>query len=196
MSLDSHSSSPFLNVTGEDGTLTLGAAAPPPDAGPQPGRAGPPRDSFEELWEAYGVYREYLASRTVYEKIAPDDLMHATLVAAARRWAAGYDAIDRQPEFRKPLNTWLSGMHFREDPPTRNFGPAEAKERGSDLVTKGTPNNDPATAIPAERTPAPQVRWETVTINEAATEGNDIERRLVVRMTGSDRWISTIRVFS
>lgn len=90
-------------------------ASPPPGLGrPAAGRA---RDSFEELWDAYGVRFERAKAKAEYLKLNPNDCLRAELIMAAGHWRSEYDRQGRPKEYRKRLHNWLAGECWLEEPP-------------------------------------------------------------------------------
>jgi hypothetical protein len=98
----------------KQGPEARGASPPPGLCRPAAGRA---RDSFEELWDAYGVRFERAKAKAEYLKLNPNDCLRAELITAAGHWRLEYDRKGRPKEYRKRLHNWLAGECWLEEPP-------------------------------------------------------------------------------
>jgi hypothetical protein len=111
------------------GVGTPGVGIP---TGAAPGGADP-RDTsagrFEELYEVYGVNRDWFAAESAYRKMAPESEFEAELIEAAGRWRKRYDEIERAAPFRKSLHNWLSKKHYTEDLPAPHIDPKTRRTR-------------------------------------------------------------------
>lgn len=104
---------------------------------PAPALAGgaATKGGFDELFDAYGLRKEYAAGRVEYEKLAPSADLHAQIVEAAKAWRAGAGGIERMH-----LARWLREHRFREEPKAAVVAKVKA--------------NSPAKSEAAPKTPA------------------------------------------
>ncbi len=110
-------------------------------APPAPALAGgaAAKEGFDELFDAYGVRKEYAAGKVEYEKLAPSPDLHVEIVLAAKAWRAAAGGIERMH-----LARWLREQRFREEP------------KGSRKPTKASANSKTSTSKAKQPKPKPQ----------------------------------------
>ena len=99
---------------------------------------------FEELWVAFPRKHQRAKAKAEYEKLAPNEALHADLVTAATALAAHHEKNGTEKKWWKHLHTWLAQECYLEDLPEPYENPKEAaiaraKENGPRKATKTTP---------------------------------------------------------
>lgn len=97
------------------------------------------KEGYDELFDAYGVRKEFAAGKVEYEKLAPSPDLHAEIVLAAKAWRAAAGDIERMH-----LARWLREQRFREEPKERKAKVAEplaacVPEPANDNAADGMP---------------------------------------------------------
>jgi hypothetical protein len=107
-----------------------GAASPPPSPGAfGPATAVPPRDpvlGFDELWAVWWNRTQRPKAKAAYQKLNPDEALHAELVAAAQAWTDHYRDNDVEKKWCPMLHNWLAGERWLEDVPAVYEDPKSA----------------------------------------------------------------------
>ena len=99
---------------------------------------------FEELWVAFPRKHQRAKAKAEYDKLAPNEALHADLVTAATALAAHHEKIGTEKKWWKHLHSWLAQECYLEDLPEPYENPKEAaiaraKENGPRKATKTTP---------------------------------------------------------
>jgi hypothetical protein len=99
---------------------------------------------FEELWVAFPRKHQRAKAKAEYDKLAPNEALHADLVTAATALAAHHEKNGTEKKWRKHLHSWLPQECYLEDLPEPHENPKEAaiaraKENGPRKATKTTP---------------------------------------------------------
>lgn len=81
------------------------------------------KEGYDELFDAYGVRKEYAAGKVEYEKLAPSAELHAEMVLSAKAWRASAGGIERMH-----LARWLRERRYREDPKEGRGSPIPTSE--------------------------------------------------------------------
>jgi hypothetical protein len=90
---------------------------------------------FEELWAAFPRKHHRAKARAAYKTLAPDEALHADLMASAIALAAHYEKTATEKKWWKHMHTWLAEERYLEDLPEPYENPkeaaiAKAKENG------------------------------------------------------------------
>ena len=86
----------------------------------------PSRTGFEELWAAYPRKHDRSKAQAAYNKLAPDAVLHATLVAKANAWTEHYQKNATERQWWKHLHNWLAEERYLKDLPVPYENPKEA----------------------------------------------------------------------
>jgi hypothetical protein len=81
---------------------------------------------FEELWAAFPRKHQRAKARAAYDKLAPNEALHADLVAAATALAAHHEKNGTERKWWKHMHTWLDQECYLEDLPQPYENPKEA----------------------------------------------------------------------
>jgi hypothetical protein len=99
--------------------LEADTAATAVDPGTQP-------NLFEELWAAFPRKHHRAKARAAYKALAPDEALHADLMAAAIALAVHYEKSATEKKWWKHMHTWLAEERYLEDLPEPYENPKEA----------------------------------------------------------------------
>ena len=107
------------------------ASAVDPKAGSNP---------FEDLWAVFPRKHHRSKARAAYTALAPDDALHAKLIASAVAWTSHYETNNVDKKWWKHMHTWLIEERYLEDLPEPYENPKEAaiarvKDRGPRTAT-------------------------------------------------------------
>ncbi len=99
---------------------------------------------FEELWAAFPRKHHRAKAKAEYDKLGPNEALHADLVTAATALAAHHEKNGTEKKWWKHLHTWLAQERYLEDLPEPYENPKEAaiaraKENGSRKANKTAP---------------------------------------------------------
>jgi hypothetical protein len=137
----------MLTVSMNEDTQAVPTA--PPVCGPEAATAETARDpeerpvGFEELWAAFPRKHQRSKAKAEYDKLAPNEALHANLVMAASALAAHHEKNGTEKKWWKHLHTWLAQECWLEDLPEPYENPKEAaiartKQKGASKATKAT----------------------------------------------------------
>jgi hypothetical protein len=106
---------------------------------------------FEELWSVFPRKHQRAKARAAYKALAPDDDLHAHLMASAIALAAHYEKTATEKKWWKHMHTWLVEERYLEDLPEPYENPKEAaiarvRENGPRKASK-TPPAEKATGL-------------------------------------------------
>ncbi|RWN29350.1 MAG: hypothetical protein EOR96_32010 [Mesorhizobium sp.] len=94
---------------------------------------------FEELRRAYypNKAKDIKKARKAYDKLAPDDELHVTMLESAATWYSAWAAQGKPDAPRHSLERWILDERYLEDPPAA-YQPKErkAKPAGDKPVSK------------------------------------------------------------
>ncbi|MEP7457077.1 hypothetical protein [Phyllobacterium sp. SB3] len=99
-------------------------------------------NSFDRLWNAYGVRRKRIDAKQVFDSL-PDNVDIEDVISAAKLWREAWAAQNKSDAPRKHLSTWLRDECYLEDAPTA-YKPKERKPS----KLKAEPANDDEPAGP------------------------------------------------
>jgi hypothetical protein len=99
---------------------------------------------FEELWAAFPRKHHRTKARIAYAALAPDEALHADLMAAAIALAGHYEKSATEKKWWKHMHTWLAEERYLEDLPEPYENPKEAaiaraREKGPRKAASTTP---------------------------------------------------------
>jgi hypothetical protein len=123
-------STDMLTVSRNEDTHAVPTA--PPVCGPEAATAAAAWDPetqpvrFEELWAAFPRKHHRAKAKAAYDKLAPNDALHADLVAAATALAAHHEKNGTEKKWWKHLHTWIEQERYLEDLPEPYENPKEA----------------------------------------------------------------------
>jgi hypothetical protein len=95
----------------------------PPLAGLSPASADPgvgskkTKNPFDELWAVYPRQHKPAEARAAYKALAPDQRLHAELMAAATALKIHYEKNPTETRFRKHLHSWIEKEGYKEEMP-------------------------------------------------------------------------------
>jgi DNA-binding Lrp family transcriptional regulator len=81
---------------------------------------------FEELWAAFPRKRQRAKAKAEYDKLEPNEALHADLVTAATALAAHHEKNGTEKKWWKHLHSWLAQECYFEDLPEPYENPKEA----------------------------------------------------------------------
>jgi hypothetical protein len=81
---------------------------------------------FEELWAVFPRKHHRAKAKAEYDKLAPNESLHADLVTAAAALAAHHEKNGTEKKWWKHLHTWLAQECYLEDLPEPYENPKEA----------------------------------------------------------------------
>lgn len=124
---------PQDGVTEIDGHYCAAPTAPPVSglAAATAGTAQEGLEPFEQLWRAYDYKKNKREARAAFKKLAPDDALLSTMIAAATAWRASWAAQGDSAAPRYRLDKWLEREEYECDPPTGYKG-KERKTKASE----------------------------------------------------------------
>jgi hypothetical protein len=99
---------------------------------------------FEELWAAFPRKHQRAKAKAAYDKLAPNESLHADLVTAAAALAAHHEKNGTEKKWWKHMHTWLDQECYLEDLPEPYENPKEAaiaraRENGPRTASKTLP---------------------------------------------------------
>jgi hypothetical protein len=99
---------------------------------------------FEELWAVFPRKHHRAKARVAYKTLAPDNDLHAHLMASAIDLAAHYEKTATDKKWWKHMHTWLAEERYLEDLPEPYENPKEAaiaraRENGPRKASKPLP---------------------------------------------------------
>lgn len=99
---------------------------------------------FEELWAAFPRKHKRSEAKAAYTALAPNEALHAALVAAATALAAHHEKNGTDKKWFKHMHTWLAQECYLEDLPEPYENPKEAaiaraKQNGPSKASKAAP---------------------------------------------------------
>lgn len=172
---------------------SVGAATPPHAAGlSAPSRETPPgresatdldapAEGFAGLWDAFDLKltNSKPKAKAAYGKLAPDAVLHATVVKAAARLHAHYEEHATERRYRIQCHNWINARGWEDDLPivyADAKGAAISKTRGSAKPIVASPTTStPAKPKPAVRTTA------RITSADVVKEGDTTKLRISAR---------------
>jgi hypothetical protein len=81
---------------------------------------------FEELWAAFPRKHQRAKAKAEYDKLTPNEVLHADLVTAATALAAHHEKNGTEKKWVRHLHTWLAQECYLEDLPEPYENPKEA----------------------------------------------------------------------
>jgi len=101
-------------------------------------------DPFEELWAVFPRKYDRAKAKAAYKALAPNEELHARLVAQAIALAAHHEKNATDKKWIKRMHTWLVGECYLEDLPEPYENPKEAaiaraRENGPRKASKSPP---------------------------------------------------------
>lgn len=93
------------------------------------------KSGFEELWAVFPRKHHRAKARAAYKTLAPDEVLHADLMAKAIALAVHYETTATEKKWWKHMHTWLAEERYLEDLPEPYENPKEtaiarARENG------------------------------------------------------------------
>jgi hypothetical protein len=115
MNEDTHAGPTAPPVCGLEAATAVTARDPESESNP-----------FEELWAIFPRKHHRAKARAAYKALAPDEALHADLIAKASALAVHYETTATEKKWWKHMHTWLVEERYLEDMPEPYENPKEA----------------------------------------------------------------------